>query len=230
LGHELIHFHQIFDTMKAERQAIAQGPKVHAEFLNFFGNYLALSAKAIDPSKQIALETKKQPHGFVELVELGISQSKNWVSELFSAYHDSNLSTERWDEMVANWGGTTSFSIDPSVHIQIRALREVIPALENGKNLLFLEQLGLVIHPSIVIDPIRSVLPAANSDEVNALRSAVTAAIEAPQLSAEKAALIASYQLHGVRIPHGSLHGDSLCLEYQPQAIVPGTSYNQTQQ
>jgi hypothetical protein len=47
-GHEVIHFHQIEETTKLEAKALSDGAIAQAYFLNFYGNFLGVSAASLE--------------------------------------------------------------------------------------------------------------------------------------------------------------------------------------
>ncbi len=83
--------------------------------------------------------------------------------------------------------------------IREKALREVSPALENAKNLLFARECGL----RIPVDEVQSVLPAANRTQCDRYRERILRASRGWTLDEQTLRLIASHQFHGVRIPGG---------------------------
>ena len=59
-GHEVIHFHQIEETTKLEARALSDGAIAQAYFLNFYGNFLGISAASLE-GLSVDISVERQP-------------------------------------------------------------------------------------------------------------------------------------------------------------------------
>jgi len=221
VGHELVHFHQIRAMMEREQRALQEGPVEFAKFLNFFGNFLGLASGTLEEvSADLALD-RKPVYGFADLSCHG--RGKNWVADLKAALKAGSAS---WNRALTRYGSTLGYSTDISAQIKVKAIREVVPALENAKNIRFAKDLGL----KLALDEIKSALPSANAAQVRRYKSMIERSVYSPHLDWEALRVIASHQYPGVRFARQDKPEKNLTLSPPLVAISLGGSYNQTQQ
>jgi uncharacterized circularly permuted ATP-grasp superfamily protein len=222
VGHELIHFHQIRVMMEREQQALKGGPLELARFLNYYGNFLGLASGTLEAGTADVVLERKPLFGFADLQGYARG-SQSWVAELKQALREGG---DAWNRKVAELGSVPGYSTDNSVQVKVKAIREVIPALENAKNITFAQDLGL----KVPLDKVRSALPAANARERSRLAGMLEKQIRSPRPDWEALRLIASHQYPGVRFPRHALAEENLTLRSPLTAISLCGSYNQTQQ
>ncbi len=236
VGHEIIHYYQIQDEMKTEREAIVTSndspsgdhhTTEASHFINRFGNFFTHANIAIDPSEIKFQEQRTPVVGFVDFLVLAKSRTATWVHALFEAHQ---LGPNAWNEKVKELGGTLAYSVDSGVSSQVKSLREILPALENGRNLAFLSQLGLELPKHFSSSITSSVLPAANQKEQDFYTQIIQDCVLSANLSGPQARLIGSFQHPGVRFQNAQVHNGELVLKAPLLSIVPGHGYNQTQQ
>ena len=222
VGHELIHFHQIRTMMEREQHALHGGALEFARFLNYYGNFLGLASGTLEAGAADVILDRKALFGYADL--LGYARGgKSWLNELKQALRESNTA---WNSKVSELGSIPGYSTDISVQVKVKAVREVIPALENAKNITFAQDLGL----KLPLDKIRSVLPSANARERARYTTMLEQQIRTPKADWEALRVIASHQYPGVRFPRQANAEDNLTLRSPIVAIALGGSYNQTQQ
>jgi uncharacterized circularly permuted ATP-grasp superfamily protein len=221
-GHEIVHYQQISETMKMEKEAIKKGPMDFANFLNYYGNFLGHSSRNFE-SLSVDLSIIRRPlYGLIDVMHLYAHRP------LISALTKSldYPTNELWEKELDKYGHYFGYFLPNGPQIRVKAIHEIIPALENAKNIRFARDLGL----EVPYDEIKSALPCANTAQVNFFRSQIEEAIYASNINWETLRLIGSNQYFGVRLPKNKEHKDSLLL---PPALAPitlSTSYNQTQQ
>jgi hypothetical protein len=222
VGHELVHFHQIRTMMEREQQALKAGSLEFARFLNFYGNFLGLASGTLEAvSADVALD-RKPLYGFADLLGYA-KRGANWLVEMKQALREGAAA---WNTKLAQYGSVLGYSTDISVQVKVKAIREVIPALENAKNISFARELGLRLE----LDPIRSALPAANGAQCDRYAGLLEKQIRSPKIDWEALRVIASHQYPGVRFPRQRIQEENLTIHPPLIAIALGGSYNQTQQ
>ncbi len=222
VGHELIHFHQINAMMEREKTSMATGQVAFAGFLNFFGNFLGHASGALEDQSADTFLDRKTIYGLGDAI--GSAKGvRTWVTSLReSLFHGAS----HWNETVSGFGSILGYSLDTCNQDKIRAVREVIPALENAKNIRFMKDLGLEVS----LDEARSALPNANTTQVARYRDLLNRAITSPALDWEALRVIANHQLPGIRFERQSSPHDNLKLRAALKPIALAGSYNQTQQ
>jgi uncharacterized circularly permuted ATP-grasp superfamily protein len=221
VGHELIHFHQIRVAMEHEQRALRGGALEFARFLNFYGNFLGLASGTLEAGAADVILDRRPLFGYIDLV--GYVRGKCWVSDMKQALRESS---EAWNRKVAELGSVVSYSTDSSVQVKVKAIREVIPALENAKNITFAQDLGL----KVPLDKVRSALPSANALQRARHAPLLERQIRSARPDWEALRVIASCQYPGVRFPRQANPEENLTLRPPMIAIALGGSYNQTQQ
>ena len=101
---------------------------------------------------------------------------------------------------------------------QVKAAREVIPCLENAKNIRFAKDLGLIVP----LDETKSALPSANTIEIKRYRKEIKKAARSSGANPRVLQLIANHQFFGVRVEQ------EIKACYTP--IFMSASYNSQQQ
>jgi hypothetical protein len=220
-GHEVIHFHQIEETTKLEAKALSDGAIAQAYFLNFYGNFLGVSAASLEGlSVDISLE--RQPlYGLADRIV------PYFFSELITEIRTGiNSSREEYDAVLNKYGSIFGYMMPNSNQVRVKALQEVIPALENAKNITFAKELGLEIG----WDVIRSALPAANNQQIKANAVKIMRAVKKPKPDFEALTAIGNHQFYGVNFARKLDLSRSITLRPILSTISLGNSYNQTQQ
>lgn len=225
LGHELVHVRQMKSLFKKENRAIRfQDADEFSRFANFYSNYLGISSGIIDGGRAKGASLRKPVFGVGSFVGI---PGEHWIN---SAKEALKRGDQDWNEFLSAYGGWLALSTEPTLAVKVRALRELIPAFENARNLLFAQQVGL----ELPVDPVRAALPAASTEQVQRLRAGVLAGVEAgfsrsgPELS-EALRLIASHQYFGVRFSKTEVSAQGVRLKGMIQTISVGESYNQSQ-
>jgi hypothetical protein len=108
----------------------------------------------------------------------------------------------------------------------VKALQEIIPALENAKNILFAKELGLEIG----WDEIRSALPSANDAQLKTFGPKIMRAVKRAVPDYEALSIIGNHQFYGVSFARKLDIAKSITLRPILSTISLGNSYNQTQQ
>jgi uncharacterized circularly permuted ATP-grasp superfamily protein len=220
-GHEVIHFHQIEETTKLEAKALSDGAIAQAYFLNFYGNFLGVSAASLEGlSVDISLE--RQPlYGLADRIV------PYFFSELITEIRTGiNSSREDYDAVLNKYGSIFGYMMPNSNQVRVKALQEVIPALENAKNITFAKELGLEIG----WDVIRSAIPAANTQQIKANAVKIMRAVKTPRPDFEALTAIGNHQFYGVNFARKLDLSRSITLRPILSTISLGNSYNQTQQ
>ena len=220
-GHELIHYQQIKHSMEAEKRALKDSGISLAKFLNYYGNFLSSNNRTIDKLDQEGIESRTPLYGYAERVEHGAQGPV--IEGLDRAIRSGE---ETWNNELEKFGSLFGYMMKSVTGIKVKALQEVLPALENAKNINFATELGLEIN----ICPIQSALPAANMAQAQYYRNEIIAATKSSQPLWESLRLIASHQYHGVYFPRADKEEMNLTIVPNPEAIAVGNGYNQTQQ
>jgi hypothetical protein len=113
-----------------------------------------------------------------------------------------------------------------SNQVKVKALQEVIPALENAKNIRFAKELGLEIS----WDETRSALPSANEAQIKAYGPKIMQALKQANPDFETLTIIGNHQFYGVSFARKLKLSESISLKPILSTISLGNSYNQTQQ
>jgi uncharacterized circularly permuted ATP-grasp superfamily protein len=221
IGHELIHSAQIKDVMKAEAKAVHEGPLAFARFLNFYGNFLSLAANTLETHEADVAVKRKPLYGFADRV----------VGQFFTpVIQDVREGLRRsgavYNQKLSKYGSLFGYMMPVSNAVRVKALREVIPALENAKNILFAKECGL----EIPINEVKSALPTANAMQLKRYEDRIVKAASGWNLDFEALRLIASHQYYGVMFARADDERENLTIDSDPAPIYLNTGYNQTQQ
>lgn len=145
------------------------------------------------------------------------------MKELDSAIRSGN---SEWDKTLGKYGSLFSYMMNNSTGIRVKAMQEVLPALENAKNIMFAQELGLVVNA----DAVSAALPTANSAQAKYYRADLYAAVKSAKPNWEALRVIASHQYYGVSFYRADNDEENLTLIPTVRSIAVGSSYNQTQQ
>ena len=220
-GHELIHFQQIKNSMAAEKRALKDGGISMAKFLNYYGNFLGDNQRAVDSINFEMIVERKSLYGFAERIEK--HETNTITDDLLSIL---NISDKAWDDKLEKFGSNVGFMMDNKPGTRVRALQEVLPALENAKNIIFAQELGLVVN----IDAVQSALPTANYQQIEMNRNIIINAAKKAKKDWEALRVVASHQYHGVNFYRADKQEENLTLKPLLKSVAIGSSYNQTQQ
>ncbi len=220
-GHEVIHYHQIEETTKMEAKALSDGAIAQAYFLNFYGNFLGISAASLEGvSVDVSLE--RQPlYGLADRIIPYFFT--NLITEIREGI---NSSQEDYNSVLNKYGSLFGYMMPNSNQVRVKALQEILPALENAKNIVFAKELGL----DISWDEITSALPSANGQQVRNNKIKIQRAIRKPRPDYEALTTIGNHQFYGVSFPRKMELNKSISLRPILSTISLGNSYNQTQQ
>lgn len=220
-GHEVIHYHQIEETTKLEARALSDGAIAQAYFLNFYGNFLGVSAASLE-GLSVDISVERQPlYGLADRIV------PYFFTNLITEIRDGiNSSREDYDAILNKYGSLFGYMMPNSNQVKVKALQEIIPALENAKNILFAKELGLEIG----WDEIRSALPSANDMQIKLNTPKIVRAIKKARPDYEALTAIGNHQFYGVSFARKLELSKSITLRPILSTISLGNSYNQTQQ
>lgn len=222
IGHELIHYQQVKQSMAAEKRALKDGGLSIAKFLNYYGNFLGANQRTIDKIDFDFRDNRTQLHGHYERIkEYGTDQIV--MQDLNRAIRNSH---QEWESLIAEYGSLFGYMMPTKTDIKVKALQEVLPALENAKNIFFAQSLGLKINQN----PIKAALPTANKSQIHYYAEDIISACHSPGPIWEALRIIASHQYYGVSFYRADNDDDSLVLKPEIKSVAVGSSYNQTQQ
>lgn len=213
IGHELIHYYQIEEFQNLEKKSREKGSVDFAKYLNLYGNFLGDSVGAIEKLSENTVFKKSILYGLPDLKPL--EEKSKFVQKLIQAYQNGEQELER---LIERNGSTISWMIPENTSLQLKALREVIPCLENIRNLHFAESLGL----DFKFDLFQWGVPQATKKELKLLKPLLKKSLENPEFNDEVLYWIAQYQLKGIRTP--------LKLKAKYHAIQMSQSYGSAQQ
>jgi uncharacterized circularly permuted ATP-grasp superfamily protein len=221
-GHELIHFQQIQDTMKLEKNALRTSAMEQANFLNYYGNFLGISTRSLE-NLSCDIQLNRRPlYGFSDRLVPYFSTSV--ITDLRNSLNSE--SNELWEKTLNKYGSLLAYMMPNSPAVKVKALQEIIPALENAKNILFAKELGLEVD----YDEVLSALPIANKNQLKQYRSLILKAAKSSKIEWEALRIIGSHQYHGVNFAKTDKDNSNLTLRPLLTTISLGSSYNQTQQ
>ena len=220
-GHEVIHYHQIDETTKSEAKALSDGAIAQAYFLNFYGNFLGVSAASLE-GLSVDISVERQPlYGLADRIV------PHFFSTLMTEIRTGiNESREAYEAVLNKYGSLFGYMMPNSNQVKVKALQEVLPALENAKNILFAKELGLEIG----WDEIRSALPSANETQLKTFGPKILKALKLASPDYEALTIIGNHQFYGVSFARKLEISKSISLKPILSTISLGNSYNQTQQ
>lgn len=222
IGHELIHYQQLKNSMLAEKRALKDGGISLAKFLNYYGNFLGANQRTIDKIEFDMQKERKPLYGYADRIE-NKDTSKEVINELDQAIRTSDGA---WEDKLNEFGSLFGYMMPTATGTRVKALQEVLPALENAKNILFAKELGLKID----LCPVQAALPIANERQARYYRNEIIGAAKKAKVDWEALRIIASHQYHGVTFFRADNDRDNLTLIPTVGAVSVGSSYNQTQQ
>ncbi len=220
-GHEVIHYHQIEETTKSEAKALSDGAIAQAYFLNFYGNFLGVSAASLE-GLSVDISVERQPlYGLADRIV------PHFFSPLMTEIRTGiNKSRDAYDTVLNKYGSLFGYMMPNSNQVKVKALQEIIPALENAKNILFAKELGLEIS----WDEVRSAIPSANNAQVKTFGPKIMRAVKKALPDYEALSIIGNHQFYGVSFARKLDISRSITLRPILSTISLGNSYNQTQQ
>ncbi len=221
IGHELIHAAQIREVMQMEKTALKTGSIDFARFLNYFGNFLSLAANTLETHETDVAVKRRPLYGFADrAVSQFFSQP---IQDVRDGLRKGGVA---YDRKLEKYGSLFGYMMPASNSVRVKVLREVIPALENAKNIIFAKECGL----EIVSDEVKSALPTANKYQIERYRKLITDAAMNWKLDFEALRIIASHQYYGVMFARANEESENLTIDSDPAPIYLNTGYNQTQQ
>ena len=220
-GHEVIHFHQIEETTKSEAKALSDGAIAQAYFLNFYGNFLGVSAASLE-GLSVDISVERQPlYGLADRIV------PYFYTPLLTEIRSGiNSSREKYEKVLNKYGSLFSYMMPNSNQVKVKALQEIIPALENAKNILFAKEIGLEIK----MDEICSAIPSANKAQIKTFGPKIMRAVKKASPDYEALTIIGNHQFYGVSFARKLDVSKSITLKPILSTISLGNSYNQTQQ
>jgi uncharacterized circularly permuted ATP-grasp superfamily protein len=221
IGHELIHAAQIKEVFEMERNAKTAGPLEFARFLNYYGNFLSLAAKSLESHQADLSQTRKPVYGLADRIV-----SQFFTPVIQDVREGLAKGKDQYEAKLDKYGSLFGYMMPASNAIRVKALREVIPAFENAKNILFAKECGLEIE----LDEVRSVLPTASKSQLKLYRNLIFRAVRSWKLDFEALRVIASHQYYGVLFNRAEDSELNLAIESDPAPISLNVGYNQTQQ
>jgi uncharacterized circularly permuted ATP-grasp superfamily protein len=220
-GHEIIHFHQIEETTQMEAKALSDGAIAQAYFLNFYGNFLGISTASLE---SLSVDVSLERHPLYGLADRIVPYFyTHIITEIRLAIQ---AGSEAYAAVLNKYGSLLSYMMPNSTQVRVKALQEVIPALENAKNIRFAKELGL----DVAWDEIKSALPIANDIQVKTYASLIDRAIKSAAPDHEALRVIGNHQYYGVSFGAKVERKTNLTLKPSLSTISLGNSYNQTQQ
>lgn len=221
-GHEVIHFHQIEETTSMEANALSDGAIAQAYFLNFYGNFLGVSNRSLD-SLSVDVSVERQPlYGLTDRIVPHFFAPV--IAEVRRAI--ATGTNENYAAVLQKYGSLFGYMMPNSTQVRVKALQEVLPALENAKNIRFAKELGL----DIAWDEIKSALPSANESQVKLHALKIERAIRSATPDYQALIAIGNHQYYGVSFGYKVPAKDTLVLRPLLSMVSLGNSYNQTQQ
>lgn len=221
VGHELIHFQQIQEMMNLEKVAIQNGPNQFASFMNFYGSFLGLSAPAVAANAELGRNNRLTFFGLNDLGDH--NESDPLLKSIFKAVHKSD---DAFNEKLASYGSLLGWLVPSANSAKVKALREVIPALENGRNIRFAKDLGLEVNAC----EFKAMLPAANENQVRRLSNMLENVFTSAELLPEHLHLIANHQIYGVQFKKAKTLHELVTLKPHVTPLFLSQSYNSLQQ
>jgi hypothetical protein len=186
--------------------------------MNLYGNFFGIDG---GPSIESLMNGRSVLYGFQDrMVDQGDAPI---IREVLDAWRSGSA---HYEATLEKYGGSFATLMPSSAPTRVKALREVYPALENLKNLVFASECGL----RIPVDPVRAALPCANRIQCDRFRNLLVEAAGAIRPGEEVLRIVASHQLYGVGFGAGAVTEGRLTLRIDPTPIDPAKAYHQSQQ
>ena len=221
IGHELIHYEQMQGVIDQERVALQRGPISFAWFLNSYAHFLNFATNTLEGDRFDVSRFRKPLFGLAD--RMVSAYFTPMMTELRTALARGQ---EAYHQVLDRYGELYGFMMPVSPSIRMKAFKEVVPALENAKNLVFAKECGLRISA----DEVKSALPIANLAQRERYRNLIRRATQQWRLEPEAIRVIASHQFYGVSFSSGSISDAGVVLEPAPTSIRPQLGYHQTDQ
>ncbi len=221
VGHELVHAGQIRERIEDEHRSLRKGGVEFAAFLNFYANFLSHAAPTREHSSSDASFSRRPLYG---LPDRAVSQ---FFTPVIREVRDGLAQGVReYHRSLDRYGSLFGYMMPVGESVRVKALREVVPALENAKNILFAKECGL----RIPLDEAGSALPVANARQRDRYRNLILQAARDWRPHPEALRIIASHQYHGVRFARSADGGWDHAITAGTAPIFLHRGYNQTQQ
>jgi hypothetical protein len=221
IGHELIHHEQIQRVIDEEKESLGAGSIAFAGFLNSYAHFLNYAANTIEGNHSDLSRFRKPLFGLVD--RMGSGQSSSLMSEMREALVHGR---DAYHQVLDRYGGLYGHMMPVSIPVRVKAIKEVIPALENAKNILFAKECGLRISG----DEVKSALPVANRIQCERYRNLITEAAKQWSPDLEAVRVIASHQFYGVGFSRVPFTREGVIFRSDPASIRLHQGYNQTNQ
>lgn len=220
-GHEIIHYHQIEESRNMEAKALSDGAIAQAYFLNYYGNFLGVSAASLE-NLSLDISVERQPlYGLADRIV------PDFFSDIISELREGiNKSQEKYEKTLVKYGSLFGYMMPNSTQVRVKALQEILPALENAKNIAFAKELGL----EITWDEVKSSLPTANKYQIKSNSQKIQKAINSARPDYNALLTIGNHQFYGVSFPKKIKISNSIIICPSLSTISLASSYNQTQQ
>ncbi len=220
-GHEVIHFHQTEQTTRMEADALSDGAIAQAYFLNFYGNFLGIASASLE-NTSVDVSVERTPlYGLADRIV------PHFFSPIVSEVRRAiNGPAESYQAVLKKYGSLFGYMMPNSSQVRVKALQEVMPALENAKNIRFAKELGLDID----WDEVKSALPSANEAQVKLHAPKIERALGSAKPDWEAFVAIGNHQYYGVSFGYKEPARETLVLRPLLGMVSLGNSYNQTQQ
>jgi hypothetical protein len=189
--------------------------------MNEYGNFLGLHSEPPVGGVENPIRMRTPLYGLPDLLLSG--EGSGLSLEVREALEKGEA---EYEALLTRYGGWFGNLMPVSPAVRVRALREVYPALENLKNLMFAAECGL----RLPVDPLVAALPVATPSERDSVRELLESAASSSVPDPEALRIIASHQLPGVAFGPECIRQGRISLEIDPVAIHPGSAYNQSQQ
>ncbi|MBF0297793.1 MAG: hypothetical protein HQK51_03685 [Oligoflexia bacterium] len=223
IGHEIIHYQQLREIMLMEEQTLKEDPVAFSYFLSFYANYLGFSTNQMaEENNSFNKIGRREIYGLDALKQY--KRKSKLIKELIETLKKKSCS---YNDMLLKYGSLLGLMTATPNPLKVKAIREVIPAIENAKNILFAKELGLNLNN---IDEVRACLPIANEEQLKRHSKDIMNMIKSPKLDYEVLRIIANHQVYGVYFERIEEIKDIFNLQVESVPIFAGTCYNNIQQ
>jgi hypothetical protein len=185
------------------------------------GNFLSLAANTLESHQTDQAQVRIPVYGLADRI-----LSQYFTPVIQDLRRGMTKGDSAYAQQLNKYGSLLGYMMPVSNAVRVKALREVVPALENAKNIIFAKECGLVIQ----LDEVRSALPIANKFQLDRYRILISDAAKNWKLNWEALRVIASHQYYGVMFSRADQSDENLTISSEPAPIFLNTAYNQTQQ
>ncbi len=223
LGHELVHAFQFEELQHLESQISSNSPLGNIVFATLFAGIFENDFSGADFENTNRTLGRQHIFGFKNLLGMKLKKQKaTFLQRLLSA---AKKGPEAWNHVLKEIGNSVAYATSPRNCDRVRASREVLPALENAKNIRFAKSLGLKCRN----DEYSSAMPFCSQQYRNIHRSVVDELIESTSPSWEQLRILANAQLPGVFFPKNPNPKDWAMIRASYGAISLGGISTQSQ-